>query len=131
MTPKQSEQFARDWADAWNRRDLEAVLAHFADEVIFSSPTALAVVGSPTIHGKDELRRYWTAALARLQSLEFHVVRVLWDDAHDELSIVYDREVNGRHERAVEMLGFDREHRVVRGEVLYGVIPTDGESTRS
>lgn len=131
MTQPQLEQFARDWAAAWNRRDLEAVLAHFADDVTFSSPTALAVVGSPTIRGKDELRRYWTAALARLESLEFRVVRVLWDQAHAEMSIVYDRTVNGRHERAVEMLGFDREHRVVCGEVLYGVIPSNDESNSS
>ena len=32
--------FSRAWVDAWNRRDIEAVLAHFHDDAVFSSPIA-------------------------------------------------------------------------------------------
>ena len=31
-------EFAARWAAAWNRRDVEAVLAHFHDDVVFTSP---------------------------------------------------------------------------------------------
>ena len=65
-TRTDAEKFAADWAQAWNRRDVEAVLAHFRDDIIFASPTALAVTGSPVVHGKDALRAYWTKALARI-----------------------------------------------------------------
>ena len=64
-THSDAEKFADEWTDAWNRRDTEAVLAHFQDDIIFASPTALAVTGSPVVYGKEALRAYWTEALAR------------------------------------------------------------------
>lgn len=33
-----AERFAKDWVDAWNRHDLEAVLSHYADDFEMSSP---------------------------------------------------------------------------------------------
>jgi ketosteroid isomerase-like protein len=36
--------FARHWRDAWNRHDIDAVLAHFADGVTFTSPVAARIV---------------------------------------------------------------------------------------
>lgn len=43
--------------NAWNERDVEAVLAHYADDVVFTSPTALRVVprSGGTIRGKQLL----------------------------------------------------------------------------
>jgi ketosteroid isomerase-like protein len=61
-----AEAYARLWADDWNRRDLDAVLEHFADDVTFSSPKAEQTVGAPTVRGKDALRAYWQRALARI-----------------------------------------------------------------
>jgi hypothetical protein len=49
--------------------------------------------------------------------------RVVWDPETSELSIVYDREIDGKHERASEILQFDGPGRVIRGEVFYGVSP--------
>ena len=63
-THSDAEKFAAEWAAAWNRRDAEAVLTHFRDDIIFTSPTALAVIGSPVVRGKDALRAYWSTALA-------------------------------------------------------------------
>lgn len=40
-----------------------------------------------------------------------------------ELSIVYDRDVNGTRDRASEIVRFDRHGRVVHGEVHYGLVP--------
>ena len=37
---------AADWCDAWNRRDLDAIMEHYADDVEFSSPTVNQEVGS-------------------------------------------------------------------------------------
>jgi len=38
MTTFAPDTFGRDWATACNRRDLEAVLAHFTEDVVFSTP---------------------------------------------------------------------------------------------
>jgi hypothetical protein len=123
MDREDARRWADDWAEAWNRRDLDAVLDHFEDEVVFSSPRALQVLGVCTVRGKASLREYWRAAIASVGSLRFQVRRILWDPAGAELSIVYDREVDGRHDRASEVLQFGPSGRVVRGEVFYGVVP--------
>lgn len=121
MTRDQAVDFATRWAEAWNRLDIESVLEHFADDVVFSSPKALAAVGTGTVRGKDALRQYWRVALEPIATLRFDVVRILWDAETSELSIIYDRQVNGRPDRAAEVLQFGPGGRVVRGEVFYGV----------
>jgi ketosteroid isomerase-like protein len=123
MTREEAIAYARRWTEDWNRRDLEAVLAHFEDDVVFTSPKALEVIGAPTVRGKAALREYWRAALGRIETLRFTLERVIWDAEASELSIVYDRDVNGRRDRAAEVLRFGPSGRVARGEVLYGVIP--------
>src|ERR1041384_3300860 len=97
-------EFAQEWAEAWNRRDVEAVLAHFHDDVVFTSPTALAVVGTPAVHGKAALRDYWSRALSRITSIRFRVDRVLWDGEQRELAIIYVGETNGQGKRMSENL---------------------------
>ena len=114
-------EFAATWAEAWNRRDIEAVLAHFHDDVVFTSPTALAVVGNSAVRGKTALRDYWTRALARVTSIRFRVDRVLWDDGSHELAIVYFEDINGRVKRVSENLRFDGHGMVVSAEVFHGV----------
>jgi hypothetical protein len=40
VSTPEPEVFAKDWSAAWNRRDVEAVLTHFHDDVVFTSPVA-------------------------------------------------------------------------------------------
>jgi steroid delta-isomerase len=121
VTREQAESFARHWAEAWNRRDVEGVLAHFHDAVTFTSPTALAVVGSASVHGKQALRDYWTAAMARISSLRFTVDRVAWDPQGRELAIIYTADINGSARRVSENLMFDASGLVFAAEVFHGV----------
>jgi hypothetical protein len=55
--------------------------------------------------------------------MHFSVERIIWDPESSELSILYDREVNGHRDRASEVLRFGTSGLVVRGEAFYGVIP--------
>jgi hypothetical protein len=121
MNREEAVEYAHRWANAWNRLDVEAILEHFDDDVIFSSPKALEAVGVPTVHSKEALRNYWTQALQPVTSLRFTIVRVIWDPDASELAIIYDRQVNGRPDRAAEILRFGVSGRVVQGEVFYGV----------
>jgi hypothetical protein len=70
--------FADDWVKAWNAHDLEKVLSHFADDVVFTSPVAAQFLdGSDgVIRGKAALRTYWTEGLRRIPDLHFEVVGV-------------------------------------------------------
>jgi hypothetical protein len=76
-TPK-PDGFAHEWAAAWNRRDVDAVLAHFHDDVVFTSPVAAEIVpdSAGVVHGKAALREYWCAALAVVPDLHFDIVGV-------------------------------------------------------
>lgn len=121
MNREEAENFAAEWADAWNVRDIEKVLKHFHQDIIFTSPTALAVVGSPTVKGKDTLRAYWNEALTHIATLRFIVDRVLWDSAHRELAIIYISEIDGRAKKVSENLTFDENGLVVAAEVFHGI----------
>jgi hypothetical protein len=72
------ERFAGEWVEAWNRHDVDAVLAHFHDDVVFSSPVAADVVSDSAgvVRGKAALREYWCAALAAVPDLHFEIVGV-------------------------------------------------------
>lgn len=60
MSNLEPEAFSLDWVAAWNRADVEAVLAHYADDVVFVSPLAATLTGDPEVLGKAELRAYRT-----------------------------------------------------------------------
>lgn len=77
MTATPSE-FAQHWLTAWNNHDVEAVLGHFSDDVVFRSPAAVQLLNDSdgVIRGKVDLRRYWTEALAKIPDLRFELLGV-------------------------------------------------------
>lgn len=70
--------FAAEWIEAWNARDVERVLAHYAEEVEFTSPTArrFAPRSEGRVRGKAALRQYWITALAANPDLRFELIDV-------------------------------------------------------
>ena len=71
-------EFTCEWEAAWNRRDVEAVLKHFHEDVVFTSPVAkhIGFAEDGIVNGKDALRRYWTQALAQNPDIRFQVTKV-------------------------------------------------------
>ena len=112
--------FAETWIAAWNRRDVEAVLAHFAEEAQFVSPMARNFVGRPVLRNKKELEEYWRGALDRISVLEFKLDHATWDEGRRELNVVYEANLNGECKRACEIMQFDASGRQIRGEAFYG-----------
>lgn len=107
--------FAESWISAWNRHDLDAVLAHYSDDFEFSSPLIRQFAGetSGRLVGKEAVRAYWSAALARLPDLRFELVEVL--AGIDGLLILY----RGHRGLAAEVFEFDANGQVRRGQALY------------
>ena len=120
MKRTEVERFVQGWIDAFNRRDVEAVLEHFADDVEFTSPVAQTVVGRGTIEGKAALRAYWEEALRQRKTSHFTLDHSIWDSDRRELAIVFMRDLDGERRRACELLQFDATGLVVRGEALHG-----------
>jgi len=67
--------FAERWKRDWNAHDLEGLLEHFTEDVVFTSPVAARVIegSGGVIRGKAALRNYWAVALARIPELHFEV----------------------------------------------------------
>jgi hypothetical protein len=116
MTVPEPEEFTRRWLAAWNAHDVEAVLQHFTDDVVFSSPVAARVVtgSNGVIVGKDALRAYWTLALTKIPDLRFDLIGVYTGVG----SIV----INYRNQRGGlvnEVLLFDDDGLVKQGHGTY------------
>jgi ketosteroid isomerase-like protein len=73
MNQGEAESFGRQWRADWNSRDVERIVAHYADDVVFTSPFVVAITGdaSGTLRGKAALRDYFTRALERNPDLHF------------------------------------------------------------
>ncbi|NUU17040.1 nuclear transport factor 2 family protein [Cellulomonas humilata] len=78
MSVPDPSEFSAAWVSAWNAHDLDAVLAHFHDDVVFTSPLAARLVpdSGGVLRGKEALRRYWTEGLRLLPDLHLTVERV-------------------------------------------------------
>ncbi len=71
-----AEGFTTEWLDAWNSHDLERILSHFTDNVVFTSPFAITVLDNSDgiLRGKASLRHYWSIGLERNPQLHFELV---------------------------------------------------------
>lgn len=104
MARPDPESFARDWVAAWNDHDLDAVLSHYADGIVFHSPRIAQVMGTTdaSITGKPGLRAYWQKALDLANGLFFELDDVLVGS--DAITLLY---TNHRGQKAAETFIFD------------------------
>ncbi|MCP9275382.1 nuclear transport factor 2 family protein [Mycolicibacterium arenosum] len=104
MPTPDRDAFTREWLTAWNSHDVEAVLAHFRDDVVFTSPVAARLLPATggVVRGKAALRDYWTTALAKLPDLHFELVAV-----HQGESLLVINYRNERGQLVNEVLAFD------------------------
>lgn len=116
MDAERAQAFAREWVKAWNDHDLEAILSHYAEDVVFHSPRIRMVTGKDVefVRGKAELRAYWGAALERLRNLFFEIDQVL--PGSDALTILY---TNERSQYVAETFVFGANGKVVRSIAAY------------
>jgi hypothetical protein len=120
FTEPAARAFGLAWAESWNRGDVEAVLAHFAEDCVFESPFAEKYAGGTRIVGKDALRAYWKAALAGLGAVHFDVDFVATSPASRGIVIVYRARLGARQLHACERMTFGPSGKVARGMGLYG-----------
>jgi uncharacterized protein (TIGR02246 family) len=121
-TPSEAaaQAFAHAWIAAWNRRDAEAVLAHYTEDCVFVSPKAERITGHGRVEGKAALRAYWQRALEQSGKLEFTLDLAAYSARSATLTVLYTARAEGREPlRATEIMRF-RGQLVGEGEALYG-----------
>jgi ketosteroid isomerase-like protein len=79
MKQEQAQRLAEEWYAAWNAHDLERILSHYSDGVVFVSPFAVEIAGRADgrLEGKEALRAYFAAALERFPDLEFEPIALM------------------------------------------------------
>ena len=117
-----AERFAAEWIALWNSHDLKAILAHYADDVVFHSPRIAAVMDEPvaSVSGKPALARYWGKALAGNKDLHFELDRVYVGS--DSLTIAYR---NHRGQHVAETFTFNAQRLVTTSVATYAPIAGD------
>ena len=75
LTSRDAQALAKTWVQTWNTRDLDQILALYAEDIVFSSPLG-ATLGSALMQTKSELHPYFRAALARSPNLHFELEAV-------------------------------------------------------
>lgn len=111
LTRAEADELAGHWIQAWNDHDLERILAHYADDVVFSSPfiQKVGMSASGAVAGKEALLAYFTAALERYPTLTFHLQAVF--RGIDSVTLLY-QSVNGL--LAAETMILNERHEVSR-----------------
>jgi hypothetical protein len=108
--------FAEAWIAAWNAHDLQRVLSHYAEGVVFVSPNSTRYTGDPTgrVEGKAALRAYWSRAL-ETRGLRFDLRGVY--AGPDGIAIRYFSSRTAAE--AVEVMRFDAEGLVSDSAAFY------------
>jgi len=104
-------QFAHAWVRAWNSHDLDAIMSHYAPEVVLTSPTAARLLGGPsgTVAGKEAVRSYFARGLESFPNLTFELLDVMWG-----VSSVVLYYVNQKGTKTAEFMELDGNQKVVR-----------------
>lgn len=109
--------FAHRWIADWNAHDLDAVLAHYADDVDFRSPKVARFTGGAKdrFAAREDLRPYFARAFELRPDLRFDLAHVCTDGAG--VALVYANELG---ETAVETMDLNEAGEIVRARVFYG-----------
>ena len=107
-------EFAQRWCDAWNGKDIEAIMALYAEEVAFNSPSVVTRwnIADGWIRGKGLLRANFEKGLTT-PGMQFDLVNVLTGLR----SILYARETGAL---AMDLVELDDDGLVCRVVACYG-----------
>jgi hypothetical protein len=116
-TEAEARDFAHRWIAAWNSRDLDAIMSHYAENVVLISPTAAKLLEDPsgTVKGDTALRNYFKRGLEVYPNLHFELLDVMFG-----LSSVVVCYKNQKGTKIAEFMEFGKEGRVTRVVASYG-----------
>jgi ketosteroid isomerase-like protein len=111
LTQATAQQFARDWIQAWNSHDLDAILSHYSPNVTLTSPVVAQLLNLPSgmIEGQDALRSYFSRGLAAFPQLQFELVDTLFG-----VSSIVLYYINHKGTKTAEFMELDSHHKVIR-----------------
>jgi len=72
-------RFVQDWLEGWNSRNPDRIMAHYAEDAVFQSPSVLALGASSDgiVRGKKKITEFTRRAVERFPKLRFEVEDVI------------------------------------------------------
>ena len=116
-TEAHARHFAHSWIAAWNSHDLDAIISHYAQDIVLISPTAARLLEDPsgTVKGTTALRNYFKRGFEAYPNLHFELLDVMFG-----LSSVVVCDKNQKGTKTAEFMEFGRDGRGVRVVANYG-----------
>jgi ketosteroid isomerase-like protein len=118
LTDNEAREFALEWVRAWNAHDLDAILSHYAPEIVLTSPVAVEILKDPsgTVTGKEALRSYFRRGLEVYPNLTFKLLDAL--RGHSSVVLYY---INQKGTKTAEYMELDANRKVVRVVANYSI----------
>jgi hypothetical protein len=116
ISQEHAERLAHEWVEAWNRHDLDGIMAYYAAEIVFTSPFVPILANEPTatLRGTTAVHANFAKGLATYPELLFKLLDAL---AGVRSVTLYDRSVNDK--LAAETMCLDAESLIARVECYY------------
>lgn len=117
MTYEDVAAHAKDWIEAWNAHDLERIMSHYSQDVVFEAETVRARWGKPDgkLIGIEELKKHFALGLKLAPQLKFQLEQVLI--APSGYAVLYSRE-NGN--RVIDCVILNDAGQAVKVTAYYG-----------
>jgi ketosteroid isomerase-like protein len=111
LTESEAKNFAQEWIAAWNSHDLEAILSHYGEEIVLTSPVAARILDAPggTVRGKASLGEYFRRGLQAYPDLHFELLDVMFG-----MSSVVLCYKNQKGTKSAEFMEFGGDRKVAR-----------------
>ena len=111
FSQQSADDIAKHWINTWNSRDIAQIMAHYSDNIEFSSPFISALTNSTTgkIDGKPALQAYFLTGLANFPELNFELLQAL--PGMFSMTLLY-KSVNNL--LAAEVMEIDSEGKIYR-----------------
>jgi len=72
-------RFVQEWLEGWNSRNPDRIMAHYAEDAVFQSPSVLALGGSSDgiVRGRRDIAALYHRAIERFPKLRFALDEVI------------------------------------------------------
>ena len=120
MTAERNRAIAEGWLDCFARRDLDGLLALYADDAVHTSPK-IRVRHPETggvLRGKDRMRVWWQDSFDRLPTMRYEPTALTADDRR--VVMEYVRHVDGEPELPIAEVLDVEAGRIVASRVFHG-----------
>jgi hypothetical protein len=111
-----ANNFAHEWIDSWNSHDIDRILSHYSDDFEITTPMIKVALGidSGTLKGKENVRKYWQAALNKVPDFKFELVD--FTQSINSIALYYKAVMN---KMAIEVMFFNESGKANKGIVHY------------